>query len=214
MPITILPGFPTTPSSNGFQGTGLSPFGLFFANANTLYVADEGVQGLGADPNAGLQKWSLVNGTWQLDYVLQNGLDLDQPYAVVGYPSQYDPAVTGLRNLTGRVNADGTVALYAATATYSALDDPGADPNSLMAITDSLTATALPGGEAFATVIAPAYGQVVRGVALAPVAATVPEPGSAAARERLGRASGAPAGALRTPQIVMKPSPSVAPQRD
>lgn len=31
---------------------------------------------------AGLQKWSLVNGTWQLDYVLQNGLNLGQQYTV------------------------------------------------------------------------------------------------------------------------------------
>ncbi len=179
-PITILPGFPTTLAKDA-TNTSLYPFGLFFANADTLYVADEGPQSLAADPNAGLEKWSLVNGTWQLDYTLQNGLNLDQTYSVPGYPTADDPAVTGLRNLTGVVNPDGTVTLYAATATYSNLGDPGADPNGLVAITDSLDATTLPGGEGFGTVVAPAYGVVVRGVAFAPEAGTsVPEPGSVA----------------------------------
>ena len=136
---------------------------------------------MAADPNAGLEKWSLVNGKWQLDYTLQNGLGLDQSYAVPGYPSADDPATTGLRNLTGVVNPDGTVTLYGATATYSNLGDPGADPNSLVAITDSLDATTLPTGEDFSTIEAPEYGVVVRGVAFAPESGTaVPEPGSIA----------------------------------
>jgi hypothetical protein len=174
-PIAVLPGFPTTPESGGHGGTGLAPFGLWFANATTLYVADEGAQSLNADLNAGLQKWSLVNGKWQLDYVLQDGLNLDLPYAVAGYPGQYDPAVTGLRNLTGVLNADGTATLYAVTATYSGLGDPGADPNGLVAITDLVGATALP-AESFRTVIAPQAGIVVRGVSSTPV----PEPASLA----------------------------------
>ena len=179
-PITILPGFPTTLATNA-TNTSLYPFGLFFANADTLYVADEGPQSLAADPNAGLEKWSLVNGKWQLDYTLQDGLNLAQIYTVPGYPSADDPAVTGLRNLTGVVNPDGTVTLYAATATYSNLGDPGADPNGLVAITDSLGATTLPTGEDFSTIEAPAYGVVVRGVAFTPESGTaVPEPGSVA----------------------------------
>src|SRR5208282_3462008 len=40
LPITILPGFPTT-------GTSTFPFGIWFANANTLYVADEGTGTIG-----------------------------------------------------------------------------------------------------------------------------------------------------------------------
>jgi hypothetical protein len=51
------------------------PFGIWFADANTLYVCDEGdgtlvsppVNGNVADAasqaTAGVQKWSLVNGT-------------------------------------------------------------------------------------------------------------------------------------------------------
>ena len=40
------------------------PFGIWFANASTLYVGDEG-DGVAVDAptstKAGLQKWSLVN---------------------------------------------------------------------------------------------------------------------------------------------------------
>ena len=43
MPINILPGFPTTNAST----TTDFPFGIFFADANTLYVADEGNGNIG-----------------------------------------------------------------------------------------------------------------------------------------------------------------------
>jgi hypothetical protein len=71
VPITILPGFPNAAASTSTA----FPFGLWFADANTLYVCDEGdgtlvtppVNGNGADAQslatAGLQKWSLANGT-------------------------------------------------------------------------------------------------------------------------------------------------------
>jgi len=39
-----------------------------------------------SDPVAGLQKWVLVGGVWQLEYVLQAGLDLNEPENVPGYP--------------------------------------------------------------------------------------------------------------------------------
>src|ERR1051325_8711736 len=122
----------------------MSPFGIWFANNSTLYVADEG-DGVAADAAvskvAGLQKWSLVNGTWQLDYVMQNGLNLGQPYSVPNYPASLNPSTAGLRNLTGRVNADGTVTLWAVTSTVSANGDQGADPNKLVMITDTLLNT-------------------------------------------------------------------------
>ena len=57
------------------------------------------------------------------------------------------PAIDGLRNLTGQVNGDGTVTLYAATSTVSFNGDQGADPNSLVSITDNLAATSPPGSE-------------------------------------------------------------------
>ncbi len=165
--ITILPGFPTglaADISATAASTGFYPFGLWFANKTTLYVADEGVQSLSADPNAGLQKW-IFNGTrWVLAYTLQNGLQLDQGYGVPNYPAALAPATTGLRNLAGSVDGD-QVTVFATTATFSANTDPGADPNQVVRIVDQLDATELPAGERFSTVRAATYGTVYRGVA-------------------------------------------------
>lgn len=80
--VAILPGFNTRLASadtTANYDTQYHPFGLFFANATTLYVADEGIAGQGANgtalpAQAGLQEWSLVGGTWVEDYVLQAGL--------------------------------------------------------------------------------------------------------------------------------------------
>ena len=115
-----------------------------------------------------------MNGVWQEDYVPTAGLNLGVEYAV----ASLDPATTGLRNLSGIVNADGTVSLFAVTATSSALTDQGADANSIVAITDQVSATTLPGSEAFTTITAPTYATVYRGVSQVPLAATtaVPEP--------------------------------------
>ncbi len=171
-PITILPGFPTD-LANGTASTVHHPFGIWFANATTLYVADEG-DGVAADAatstTAGLEKWSLVNGTWQQDYVLQNGLNLGQKYSVDGLPATYYPATDGLRNLTGKVNPDGTVTLYAVTSTVSGSGDQGADPNKVVAITDKLSYTTADqaASEKFRVIRAPLYGQVLRGVSFAP----------------------------------------------
>jgi hypothetical protein len=171
-PITILPGFPTN-LANGPANTVYHPFGIWFANATTLYVADEG-DGVADDAatstTAGLQKWSLVNGTWHEDYVLQNGLNLGQQYSVPGLPAVYNPATDGLRNLTGRVNGDGTVTLYAVTSTVSGSGDQGADPNQIVAITDKLsyTTAAQATSEKFHVIRGSVYGQVLRGVSFSP----------------------------------------------
>ena len=68
--------------NNGQVGKGvyLSPESYFFANSTTLYVADsgrpkngsKGTTGLG---DGGLQKWTLNDGTWTLDYTLSSGLN-------------------------------------------------------------------------------------------------------------------------------------------
>lgn len=173
-------------------GTGasspLTSFGFFFANPTTLYVADEGNPTIGtdaqgnpilvSDPLAGLQKWSLVDKVWQLEYVLQDGLDLDAKQNVPGYP--VPTYTTGLRNLTGRVNNDGTVTIYAVTAQTSSISGGEPDPTKLVAITDVLDATHLPtdqdhsrfdderGQEHFVTLQQSRAGEVIRGVAFAP----------------------------------------------
>ncbi|MGB8354598.1 MAG: IPTL-CTERM sorting domain-containing protein [Chthoniobacteraceae bacterium] len=190
---TIPSGFPTTSGS-------MFPFGMWFANAHTLYVTDEGevpspvtytsgtyTQAIPANNlNGGLQKWTNSqpdgSGTWTLAYTLQNGLNLGQPYSYAignGYPSSgtnpatgvpWQPANNGLRNMAAHDNGDGTVTIYAVTATISGETDIGADPNQLVSITDNVAATSLPGGESF-TVLEQAGGlDVLRGVALAQAA--------------------------------------------
>ena len=178
----VLAGFPTAEkSSTSF------PFGLWFANPNTLYVADEGdgdttftpatgtYQAAAAQTTAGLQKWVRVNGTWQLAYTLSAGLGLGVPYHVPGYPTgtnpatslPWSPATDGLRNITGRVNRDGTVTIWGVTSTVSGDGDQGADPNRLVAVTDRLTATS-PNLERFMTVRSALARQVLRGVSFTP----------------------------------------------
>ncbi len=168
--ISILPGLPTGIAKNQTTN-GFYPFGLWFANSTTLYVGDEG-DGTATDTHAGLQKWSLVSGTWQLDYTLQNGLNLGQKYSVSGLTdTALNPATAGLRNIAGRVNADGTVSIYAITSTASAATDAGADANRLVAISDALadTTSTQSALEQFSTLQTAVEGQVLRGVAVAPV---------------------------------------------
>lgn len=183
VPITILPGFPDTAASTSTA----FPFGIWFADANTLYVCDEGdgtlvtppVNGNVADAQslatAGLQKWSLVNGTWTMLYVLQDGLNIGVPYSVPNYPASLNPATGGCRNIAGRHNHDGTVTIYAITSTISANGDQGADPNKLVKVTDLLSATTLPTGNQwgnfighFVTLRTARAGEVFRGIAFAP----------------------------------------------
>jgi hypothetical protein len=183
----ILKGFPTA-LAKGATDASDYPFGLWFANPTTLYVADEGsgdntyANGAytadAASATAGLQKWvfNAAAGEWQLAYTLQNGLNLGAPYTVPGYPTginsvtglPWAPATDGLRNLTGRVNPNGTVSIWAVTSTVSGGGDQGADPNQLVEITDPLNATTPAGYERFRTVIPARYDQVVRGVSFTP----------------------------------------------
>jgi hypothetical protein len=182
----VLKGFPTTlaKTSTSF------PFGVWFADAKTLYVADEGDGTTTFDPvsgkytaaasqtAAGLQKWVFDSslGAWKLAYVLQGGLNLGLPYAVKNYPTgqnaktglPWAPAADGLRNIMGRVNRDGTVTIWAITSTVSGNGDQGADPNRLVMITDKLTATSLPASERFTAIETARFGEVLRGVSFTP----------------------------------------------
>ncbi len=173
-PITILPGLPTTLAKNAGA---TFPFGIWFANGNTLYVADEG-DGTAADAatstTAGLQKWVLTQGVWKLVYTMQKGLNLGQPYSVPNYPTALNPSTDGLRNITGRINGDGTITIWGVTSTVSANGDQGADPNQLVSITDVLANTDPTAGTAqsFSILHTAAAGEVLRGVSFAPNAAT------------------------------------------
>jgi hypothetical protein len=225
VPITILPGFPVTLAA-GQDPTTLAttpviyPFGIWFADANTLYVDDEGdnctsnqvapspctdilaagtPEQIGASiyahaanqTTAGLQKWILdpITSKWSLAYTIQKGLNLGVPQTIHGYPTginsgtagtnlPWAPATDGLRNLTGRVNWDGTVTLWVVTSTVSGSGDEGADPNQLVTVTDNLKATTPSTGDhdfygwgslnRFETIRSAKSGEVYRGVSFAP----------------------------------------------
>lgn len=171
--IVELFGSPATDSSG--NPSPYTPFGFFFANATTLYVADEGLATDASgnllptpDPLAGLEKWSLVNGTWQLVYTLQNGLDLNHLETIEGYPVQ--SATTGLRNMTGVINPDGTVTIYAITGQFSSISGGEPDPTKLVVITDRIQATKPSYDEEFVTLKVSRPSEVFRGVAFVPCA--------------------------------------------
>jgi hypothetical protein len=180
----ILNGFPATTASTKTS----FPFGVWFADAKTLYVADEGNGTNTYDPvknsytaaakqtTAGLQKWVFNGTTWTQAYVLTAGLNLGVPYTVDGYPTgsnsvtslPWSPATDGLRNITGRVNGDGTVTIWGITSTVSGNGDQGADPNKLVMITDTLASTAPATTESFTTVRTAGFAEVLRGVSFTP----------------------------------------------
>ncbi len=182
----ILAGFPQIP--NKTATTLAFPFGIWFANATTMYVADEGDSYTGgtdlythaaAQTTAGLQKWvfNSSTNTWNLAYTLQNGLNLGVPYTIRNYPTgtnaatglPWAPATDGLRNLTGQLE-DGYVAIWAITSTISGNGDQGADPNQLVAVFDSLQNTdpTVASRERFFTLREAGFGEVLRGVSFTP----------------------------------------------
>lgn len=100
--VTLLPG-------TGTSGTGTaSPYDFWFADATTLYVADDRSIANGG----GLQKWLFNAGlnTWQLAYTLTNQIS------------------AGLRGLAGTFDVTGAPVLYATTGETSG--------NKLVTITD------------------------------------------------------------------------------
>ena len=165
----ILAGFPTV--VNKLSNPVAYPFGLFFANATTLYVADEGdgsntyssssntyTSAAAATNTGGLQKWlfDAPSQTWKLAYTLKTGLNLGMPYTVAGYPTglnsgpggtglPFSPATDGLRNIVGSVQGNRIqgpiVSIWAVSSTVSGSGDQGTDPNKLYLITDRLSNT-------------------------------------------------------------------------
>jgi hypothetical protein len=185
--ICILAGFPTVLAKTANPAA--YPFGLFFANATTLYVADEGDGYVGgtdlythaaAQTTAGLQKWIFNAATkqWEFAYTITAGLDLGKPYEILGYPTyvnqstgiSYKPATDGLRNITGYVTPGGIALIWAITSTVSGSGDPGADPNKLVAVADDVanTSQSFANSEQFTTLKTSANLQVLRGVSLTP----------------------------------------------
>ena len=191
----VLKGFNTELAKTS---TDSFPFGMWFANADTLYVADEGngentystttneYTAAAAQTRTGLQKWVFDQnaGEWKLAYTIQNGLNLGQPYTVPGYPTgenpatklPWSPATDGLRNLTGRVSPNGRASIWAVTSTVSGGGDQGADPNKFVQVEDPVGTTTSPPGQHFATVRSAGFGEVLRGVSFTPGTKTHPSP--------------------------------------
>ncbi len=200
---TITPIFSaqaTVPNGASYQTSPYLPFGFWFANPTTLYVADEGnpptytggtnifidadagtftlpllANGSNAaDPYAGLEKWVYSGGTWTLAYTIQAGLNMYQPQSVSGYLDTTGQPINsytyGIRNMAGVNNNDGTVTIYAITSQFSSVSAGESDPDSLVGITDSLAATTLPANEQFVTLQTSAPGELFRGVAYVPPA--------------------------------------------
>jgi hypothetical protein len=183
----ILAGFPTALAKTANPVA--APFGLWFADANTLYLADEGdsfasnttlYTHAAAQTAAGIQKWifNSTTKTWNLAYVLQTGLDLGIPYTIANYPTgnnpatnlPWAPATDGIRNLTGSVDKNGKATIYGITSTVSGNGDQGADPNRLVAVTDDLTNTnpTKAANEKFTILRKAEFAEVLRGVSFAP----------------------------------------------
>ena len=168
-----LTGISQTVALNGTNGNGintsagtvhLSPESYFFANATTLYVADGGNPKQGGLGDGGLQKWSLVSGSWQLDYTLSTGLNLKAD--TTADPGSGGAGTTGLIGLTGVVTGN-TVQLYATNATVGDLNQ-----TDLYGISDALAATTATAAsnESFTTLFTAPQHSNVRGIAFAPVA--------------------------------------------
>jgi hypothetical protein len=175
-PITVLPGLSTSLAKNTADFT---PFNTWFANPTTMYVSDEGSgDAIDVSQHGGIEKYSLVSGVWVLDFVLKGSL-IGSSSLFINFGSV---TTTGLRQINGVVNANGTVTIYGVTATTDGITDgsgtmdAGADPNEVVDITDVLADTTAPevAGENYSVFEAASLGTVYRGVAVD----TVPEPAS------------------------------------
>ena len=145
-------------------------------DASTLFVADEGdgvrlgVSGK-VTTFAGLGEYKLVNGSWSQVATFQKGL-LDQSVYTNGLP--WNVQTDGLRNITGRTNADGSFTVFGTTSTVSneLTHDLGGDPNELVSI--NITSASTSANTSFTVMETAAAGERLGGVAVAPV----PEPQS------------------------------------
>ena len=154
-----------------------TPFGIWFADDHTSVRGRRRESAshrrptgdFTPDPLAGIEKWSLVGGHWTLLYTIQDGLDLGVGKTIGTYPVQ--SYTFGVRNVTGVHNDDGTVTLYGITAQFSSISNGEPDPTKLVKVRDRVSAT-VPAVQHhldhFRTLQVSGYGEVFRGVAIAP----------------------------------------------
>jgi MYXO-CTERM domain-containing protein len=168
-------GFSNPASSSG-TSVNFSPEDFAFANSTTMYVADTGVPKADGIGDGGIQKWTLSNGAWTLDYTLAPStfipsVNLDSSTTIQGE--------TGFEDLALQVVGN-NVDIYAVS--YTIGNDGAA--NGLYGVVDSLSNLSPTVGET-ETVDeleeAPGYEGTsadynFKGVSFAPSLAPVPEP--------------------------------------
>jgi hypothetical protein len=153
-----LPGFNAASLTNNVSITD-----FWFKDATTLYAADEGtLTGVTSSKNnvGGLQKWIFDGTNWNLAARFTGSGATDN----AGTPETEIALTSGLRGLTGTVNPDGSVTLYAIT---------GDSATKLVAFVDDGTATI---STPFYQLAVAGTNQAFRGVDFAPI----PAPGAAA----------------------------------
>jgi hypothetical protein len=131
-------GLPTTSGQTATlltSQTAGSSYDFFFADANTLYIADDRSTATGG----GLQKWTFDGTTWTLRYTISAGLT--------------GPA--GLLSLAGTVAPNGVVTIFGITA-EAAGGGAGTAVTRIVKITDALTNTTLPATTFQELAVAPA----------------------------------------------------------
>jgi hypothetical protein len=142
----------------------LSPENYFFANPDTLYVADSGSpKNTSANSplgDGGLQKWTFSGGTWTLDYTISAGLNL--------VPNSDSSGTTGLYGLTGEDVTIGGVEEVELFATNYTIGDT--DPTFLYGVTDVLGDMTAQAGETFVQLEKAPDDANFKGVAFAPAA--------------------------------------------
>jgi hypothetical protein len=104
-------GTQTVTLLNGFPTSTNSMYDYFIADANTIYTVDDRNSGTGA----GLEKWTLSGSTWTMAY------------------SKTAAGTSGLKSLTGFVDPNGNVILFAASV--------GTGANKLYGYGDTLSNT-------------------------------------------------------------------------
>ncbi len=157
--VTLLPGFPATTTGN-------SPYDFWFADSNTLYVADDTGSATGT---GGLQKWVLSGGTWSMQF----------DHHIAGINPGGSASANGAKGLTGFFDSAGDAVMFMTTVSGTnnimvGLLDPAGNTSASNVVENTLVNSS--------TLFSPTTGAFnLRGLALAgtPVDnVVVPEPTS------------------------------------
>jgi hypothetical protein len=177
----LTPASGTIFNGGGFTGTGtgtsvnFSPQDFVFANSTTMYVADTGAPKVGGTGDGGIQKWTLSNGTWGLDYTLTSSNFLSATAAAAA-PNGGE---TGFADLALQVVGN-SVDIYAVSYTQG----PDAAANGLYGVVDSLSNLSATTAESETVselevssgIQGTSSDYNFKGVSFAPSPAAVPEP--------------------------------------